>query len=133
MTAAWQRCGVAVAAAATIAAASLLSLAACSEWTARPLPQPGTRSSRIVGKPIRVTRAGGEVLDLSEAEVRGDSLYGTREDFVLDPYVTLPLPDVARLETKGTSYSGPVVVGLVGLPSLGAVFWRYVVLPAVYD
>jgi len=82
---------------------------------------------------VRVTRVGGEVLNLSEAEIRGDSLYGTRVNFILDPYITLPLSDVARLETEETSYTGPVLAGVVGLLALGAVFWRYVVLPAVYD
>jgi hypothetical protein len=112
----------------SIAAASLLFLAACSEWTARPLPQPGARSTRMIGKPVRVIRLGGEVLNLSAAEIRGDSLYGTRVYSAGDPYVALPLSEVARLETEEINYTGPVLFGLVTLVAL----WRYVVLPGLY-
>ena len=111
-----------------IAAAILLSTAACSEWTARPLPRPSPYPTRIAGKTVRVTRVGGEVLNLSSAEVRGDSLYGLRLYSAGTPYVTLPLSEVTRIETEQTNVTGPVLFGVVGL----AIFWRYVVLPAMF-
>ena len=102
----------------SIAAASLLSLAACSEWTVRPLPQPSPYPARIAGKTVRVTRTGGEVLNLSPAEVRGDSLYGIRVYSVGAPFVTLPLAEVARLEVEQTSTTGPALLGAAALVAL---------------
>jgi hypothetical protein len=110
-----------------LAAAILLSTAACSEWTARPLPGPSPNPTRIAGRTVRVTTTGGEVLNLSSAEVRGDSLYGMRVYSAGDPYVTLPLSEVARLETEQTNVTGPALFGLVALVA----FWRYVALPAL--
>ncbi|MFL5386803.1 MAG: hypothetical protein ACJ8GN_30285 [Longimicrobiaceae bacterium] len=93
-----------------LAAAILLSLAACSEWAVRPLP-PGPQPTRIAGKMVRVTRIGGEVLNLSTAEVRGDSLYGIRVYSVGTPFVTLPLSEVTRLEVEQTNTTIPGLVG----------------------
>jgi hypothetical protein len=74
-----------------------VSNAACStEWAAQPLP-PGPQPAPIAGR-VRVIRSSGEQLYLASAEVRGDSLYGTRTYSVEDPRIALPLTDVARIE-----------------------------------
>lgn len=92
------------------AAAILLSLSACSGWVVQPLPV-GPQPTRIAGRAVRVTRVGGEVLNLATAEIRGDTLYGTRLT-AGDPYVTVPLSEVARIEVEQTSNSVPVLLGI---------------------
>ena len=99
----------------SFAVAILLTLAACAEWAVRPLPQPGARTTRIAGRVVRVTRVGGEVLNLSTAEVRGDSLYGIRVYSAGAPFVTLPLSEVARLEVQQTNTTGPALLGAAAL------------------
>jgi hypothetical protein len=74
---------------------------------------------------VRITRTSGERLYLEGAEVRGDSLYGTRGYFVDDPNVALPLSDVARVDAARTSLTVPVLLTLV---TVGMV-WRWVLLP----
>ncbi|MFL5539849.1 MAG: hypothetical protein ACJ8J0_12690, partial [Longimicrobiaceae bacterium] len=61
------------------------------------------------------------------AEVRGDSLYGMRVYSAGTPHVTLPLSEVARIEAEQTNVTGPALFGVLGR----AIFWRYVVLPAL--
>lgn len=68
------------------------------------------------------------MLNLSSAQIRGDSLYGIRVYSAGAPYVTLPLSEVTRIETEHTNATVPVLLGLVAL----GVFWRYVVLPSIY-
>ena len=95
-------------------AAILLSLAACSEWAVQPLSH-GPQPTRIHGKTVRVTRMGGEVLNLSAAEVRGDSLYGIRLYSVGNPLVALPLSEVSRLEAEQTNTTIPALFGAAAL------------------
>jgi hypothetical protein len=109
------------------AAAILLSLAACSEWAVQPLP-PGPQPTRITGRTLRVTRVGGEVLNLAAAQVREDTLYGIRVYSVGTPLVSLPLAEVTRLEAEQTNTTIPAFLGLVAL----AAVVRWVLLPAAY-
>jgi hypothetical protein len=94
------------------ATALLLSLAACSAWVAQPLPR-GPQPTRIAGRAVRVTRAGGEVLNLAAAEVRGDTLYGMRASSTGALFVVVPRSEVRRLEAEQTSNSVPILLGIV--------------------
>jgi hypothetical protein len=108
---------------------ALTSTAACAtEWAAQPLPQ-GPQPAVAAGTRLRVTRVGGEVLYLSAIDVRGDSLYGALAYYVTDPYVALPLSDVARLEAQRTSTTVPVLLGL----GAAALVFRWLILPRMFD
>ncbi|MFL5386804.1 MAG: hypothetical protein ACJ8GN_30290 [Longimicrobiaceae bacterium] len=110
------------------AIAILLSLAACSGWVAQPLPR-GPQPTRIAGKAVRVTRVGGEVLNLATAEVRGDTLYGMRVSPAGDPFVAVPLSEVTRLEAEQTSSSVPILLGIIAAV---AVVWA-ALAPFIYS
>ena len=107
-----------------LAIPSLVFTAACTEWVAQPLPE-GPRPTSVAASRVRVTRAGGQVLELTGVAVRGDSLYGTRVYHVETPDVALPLSDVARVEAAQTSTTGTVLATL----GVTAVLLRWVVLP----
>jgi hypothetical protein len=100
------------------------SLGACTGWVAQPLPQ-GPEPATIHENRLRVTRANGEVVELTAAAVRGDTLYGFRTHYVTDATIALPLSDVARVEAARTSVAVPILLGL----GAAGVLWRWVVFP----
>ena len=109
---------------ARFAVVSLVSLAACTEWSARPVP-PGPQPVAIEGR-VRVTRTTGQRLELLGVVVRNDSLYGTRADAVRSPPVGLALSEVARVEGAGTNITVPVLLSLATVMAV----WRWLFLPA---
>ena len=111
--------------AAPFAILSLAALAACTEWSAQPIP-PGPQPAVIEGR-VRVTRTDGQRLELAAAEVRGDSLYGTRVDVAPFTPLILPLAEVARVESQETNTTLPALFVLVTIVAA----FRWIVLPGL--
>ena len=115
--------------AASFALASLVFLSACAtEWAAQPLPL-GPQTAAVAGSRVRVTRTGGQVMELTSAEVHGDSLFGIRAWYVpdTDPRVALPLSEVARVEAARTNTTIPAVIGVGAL----LLVFRWIIIPGL--
>ena len=114
----------------SLALASLVFLSACAtEWAAQPLPQ-GPQTAAVAGSRVRVTRTGGQVVELTSAAVHGDSLFGIRAYYLpdTDPRVALPLSEVARIEAARTNTTIPAAMGVGAL----LLVFRWIILPAAY-
>lgn len=115
--------------AASFVLASLVCLSACAtEWAAQPLPL-GPQTGAVAGSRVRVTRTGGEVMELTSAAVHGDSLFGIRAwyDPDTDPRVALPLAEVARIEAARTNTTIPAAIGVGAL----LLVFRWIILPGL--
>jgi len=91
-----------------LAAVPLLAcslLGACTTWRSRPVSEPG--AAAFVAKQARVTRADGTALVLADAQVRGDSLWGTA---ARGARVAVALRDVRRVEVRRPNELGTAIL-----------------------
>ena len=74
------------------------SLGGCYSWSRRPVASPEPDRVRVLGGPVRVTRAGGPPVVLVGARISRDSLIGNER---VKPYgrVAIPTSDVRKVET----------------------------------
>lgn len=105
---------------------SLLLLAACTRWAPGPMPQPEEgQPATLPSAHVRLLLDGGQVIELRDALIRGDSIFGTPVSQARWPIDTtakaIALAQVVRLEVRRPAPAKTAV--LVGsVIGMGA-FW----------
>lgn len=83
---------------ATLALGCALALGACATWVEAPTPAPAPDALRKLSSAVRVVQHDGSSVQLRNAYVRGDTLYG----YSSETRVAVPLREVAAILRKET-------------------------------
>lgn len=100
-----------------------LSLGACSGYHAEATPEPSPNT--LVARRARVTRANGASLQLVNAIVRGDTLYGAQET-PGGASVAIALRDIRHFEVRQPKAAATAVMMAAGLAAVA--FGTYLAL-----